>query len=510
MDGFVYTVTTTTVLLLLQVLIADRFANAGTRRFTLLTGAHALVSFAALIAFAVTRQDAELLAGTTVLGQVGVLANGVSLLMLALVGFVGWIVCRFSCRYLDGESQQNRFLRWAGFTVGAVSLLVLANNFALMIAAWMASSFGLHRLLTHYSDRPAAMRAAWTKFAFSRVGDLFLVLSALMAFRHFGTLEITAFSESVTSDAPSAPLWIGLCLAIGVMIKTVQFPFHTWLPDTMDAPTSVSALMHAGVVNAGGYVLIRLSPLVTGSAVAMLVLVVIGALTTFGAALVMTTQHSIKRKLAWSTIAQMGLMILQCGLGAFSAAMLHLVAHSMYKAYSFLNSGSVVVQASAVRGATQRKLSDGEVEGFSLFSATVVGLLVFAAAALLIGFDISAKPGGLLLGAIFAIGMSRFIWNLSKANTKGLAEIGLIAVFALSLSYLGAYAGIDALVSPSLAASTPIQSWPVQVAVLLALGVCLLVEHCVLTKRVPGLLHSLRVHASNGFYIDAWQRNLSR
>lgn len=498
----------TTGLLLMQVMVTGRLSWVGARTFSVMTGLHALVAAAALVFFAVSGEATELILGGTPIGNVGVLADGVSLLMLALVGFVGWIVCRFSTRYLDGEAQQGRFLRWAAFTVGAVSLLVLANNFALMIGAWMLSSLGLHQLLTHYSDRPAAIRAAKLKFGFSRIGDLFLGLAALIAFTQFGTLQITSFTEKISSADPNALVWLGMCLAIGVMIKTVQFPFHTWLPETMEAPTSVSALMHAGVVNAGGYVLIRLSPLVAASVVGMFLLVLIGGITAFGAALVMTTQHSVKRKLAWSTIAQMGLMILQCGLGAFSAAMLHLVAHSMYKAYSFLSSGSVVAQASAVSGATERTENGGTSR--SLAAATLGGFVVFAVAAFATGFDVLAKPGGALLGVIFAVGMSRLIWSLAQVRNRMMLGLGVAGVFLLSLSYLGAYAGINALVGPHVAAATFISAWPVQLLLVVALGFCLFVEHRSVTGKATGMLEPLRVHAANGFYIDAWQRTFNR
>ena len=142
---------------------------------------------------------------------------------------------------------------------------------------------------------------------------------------------------------------IGILFVLGAMTKSAQFPFHSWLPDTMETPTPVSALMHAGVINAGGFLVIRLSPLVSLSPIALDLLALIGALTAMLGAVVMLTQTSIKRSLAYSTIAQMGFMMLQCGLGAFSAALLHIVAHSAYKAHAFLSSGSVLDSAARTR-----------------------------------------------------------------------------------------------------------------------------------------------------------------
>src|SRR5690606_5255778 len=136
--------------------------------------------------------------------------------------------------------------------------------------------------------------------------------------------------------------WVGWLIICGALLKSAQFPFHTWLPDTMGTPTPVSTLMHAGIINAGGYLVIRLSPLLVENTTAMLFLATIGAVTLASASLVMLTQTSVKRMLAYSTIAQMGFMLLQCGLGAYALAVLHLIAHSLYKAHAFLSSGSTV------------------------------------------------------------------------------------------------------------------------------------------------------------------------
>ena len=158
--------------------------------------------------------------------------------------------------------------------------------------------------------------------------------------RPTGLAEVLREGESSTRT--SELTWLCLSLVCGAMLKSAQFPFHSWLPDTMETPTPVSALMHAGIINAGGFLIVRLSPLVTLSPLSLHILAVVGAFTAIFASLVMMTQASVKRMLAFSTIAQMGFMMLQCGVGAFSIAVLHIVAHSLYKAHAFLSSGSVV------------------------------------------------------------------------------------------------------------------------------------------------------------------------
>ena len=282
--------------------------------------------------------------------SIGMYFDGATGLMLMLVSFVGLVVCRFSIRYLDGEAMQGRYFRWIGFTVGAVSLMVVAGNLLLFFVAWVATSFGLHQLLLHYGHRVAAHRAAWTKFAISRLGDAFLIGALVLTFNMFGTFELSELFSQVndvvsTSQITGGHAAIGWLLVLGALTKSAQFPFHTWLPDTMETPTPVSALMHAGIVNAGGYLIIRMSPLVALAPSALMTLAVVGAFTACFAGVVMMTQPSIKRALAYSTIAQMGFMMLQCGLGAFAAAMLHILAHSLYKAHAFLSSGSVIAQS---------------------------------------------------------------------------------------------------------------------------------------------------------------------
>ena len=190
--------------------------------------------------------------------------DGVASLMLTLVSFVGWVICRYSIRYLDGEEDQGRYFRWTAFTIGAVSLTVISGNLLMFVASWVMTSLGLHHLLLHYGHRPAAQRAAWTKFTISRLGDASLIVAIAILYAEFKTLdfaELFTAARAVT-DVTVAMQMAGFLLIAGAVTKSAQFPFHTWLPQTMETPTPVSALMHAGIVNAGGYLIIRTSPLV--------------------------------------------------------------------------------------------------------------------------------------------------------------------------------------------------------------------------------------------------------
>ncbi len=447
-----------------------------------------------------------------------VLLDGTSGLMLTLVAFVGWVICRYSIRYLDGESQQGNYFRWLSLTVGAVSLLAISGDLLTLFVAWSLSSLGIHKLLTHYSDRPAARKAAWTKCAISRFGDVFLVAAGVLIFREFGTLRLSELFATVQSyhatGLPGNSLLpsIGALLIAGAALKTAQFPFHTWLPETLEAPTPVSALMHAGIVNAGGYLLIRLSPLLAWSPLAMTSLAVLGALTACFAAAVMLTQTSVKKSLAWSTIAQMGFMMLQCGLGAFSAAMLHIIAHSLYKAHAFLNSGDVLNQAAATRGAVKNQPAGARAGFVTLGFSLTATLAIYASVTSLLGLDLAAKPGGFLLGLILCLGLTRWVWQLAMSRQPRAVPLGLATTALLCAAYVLSFLAVDAVIASGVSAlAVPASTGTAIVAgfVIIAFVALLTLESWLsLTPALawqdsPRWLQVAYVHASNGFYVDA-------
>jgi len=285
------------------------------------------------------------------LGRMGALTLSVRLdlmtaIMLVLVSFVGLIILRFSRRYLDGDPGQAHYVRWFMATLAAVTLLVISNNLLLLALAWVGTSLALHQLLTFYSDRQQALIAAHKKFLASRVADLCLLGGCTLIGLNLGSFEMDEIFARVSSmpALPTTLQWAGVLLAVAAALKCAQLPIHGWLIQVMEAPTPVSALLHAGVVNIGGFLMIRMSPIMVGSDAAQALLVIVGSLTAVVAALTMMTRISIKVMLAWSTCAQMGFMLMQCGLGAYELAALHLVGHSLYKAHAFLSSGSVVEQ----------------------------------------------------------------------------------------------------------------------------------------------------------------------
>lgn len=276
--------------------------------------------------------------------NLGVRVDVVTCVMLLLVTALGAIIARYSDTYLHGDPGLPRYQRWLLRMLCAVTTLVIGNNLAVVALGWTSTSLALHQLLTFYPDRTAALIAAHKKFLVSRLADICLVVCLALVHRTVGSLaldRIAVWADGHPGLTPTMHV-AAVLIVLAVALKSAQLPFHGWLTQVMEAPTPVSALLHAGVVNIGGFVLIRLAPWLARAEFAEFLLVVIGLTTTILASLIMTTRVSVKVALAWSTCAQMGFMLVQCGLGLWHLALLHLVAHSLYKAHAFLSAGTAV------------------------------------------------------------------------------------------------------------------------------------------------------------------------
>ncbi len=472
--------------------------------------------------------------------------DGVASLMLMLVSFVGWVICQYSIRYLDGEATQGRYFRWTAFTIGAVSLMVISGNLLMFLAAWIMTSLGLHQLLMHYGHRPAAKRAAWTKFVISRFGDAALLAVVVILYSQFHTLdfpELFAAAGSLES-VPVAMHWVGFLLVTGAVLKSAQFPFHTWLPQTMETPTPVSALMHAGIVNAGGYLIIRTSPLVSLTPWALTTLAIIGGVTACYGAVVMLTQTSVKKSLAYSTVAQMGFMMLQCGLGAYSAAMLHILAHSLYKAHAFLSSGSVIAELARTNpsaatappiagtrhcpantvaskkgsGPNRAKHHSGRsgdwgltpfsvlnvcetVSGLAIAGTVIVALLGTALA--VVGVDPLTKPGGWLLGGILSLALTHWVGLVMRKASPAMLVRAMLIAGGLCWIYAVSFLMVDQIIMASLPVSvSPELVWLVAAVVAVGFG-GMFALHSALSVGVQSpMFRRWRIHASNGFYVE--------
>ncbi len=441
--------------------------------------------------------------------------DGAACLMLGLVGVVGWVVARYARRTVAGDATADLFHRRMAVSLGAVGVFVLAGNLGVMLAAWALASVGLRGLLLHESARPGARRGADWMTLVSRVGDVALLAAALLVLRRYGTLDLTALHDltaaaTTGAAAPNDGRAIAWLLIIGCGIKTALVPFHFWLPETLEAPTPVSALMHAGIVNAGGYALIRTAPLVSAEPLVMAGLVAIGGLTACLGGLMMAAQPNVKRQLAFSTVAQMGLMMLQCGLGGFAAAMLHILAHSGYKAHAFLTHGEALerLQAQRLPELAAPAPAGPFARGLRLLTAGGIVAVAVAIGLAIVGVSPAEKPGGWVLAAVLGLGLTHWL-DEAFARATGWRTLGAVGLtVALAVAYAASYRLIDLAIGPIAA----VASGPAQVIaanVVAVLGVVLLAERRLL-PRVGRWGDAVRIHAANGFYVEAIARRLAR
>ncbi|OOF09628.1 NADH dehydrogenase [Salinivibrio sp. PR5] len=360
------------------------------------------------------------------------LVTPLKLVLLALVALLGGVIWRYSATAFAGEADKHRFLSSLLLTLSAVLLVLVSNHLLLFWLAWVAVSLSLGRLILFYPHRPRAQLAAHKKMLLARFSELLLGGAFLLLFFHYQTAQIDQLMFQVSQQPHTLTVSIAAFMLVGVaIIKCAQLPLHGWLIQVVEAPTPVSALLHAGIVNLGGILLMLFAPVLAASPSASLALLVIAGVSTLVAGLVSLTRVSIKVKLAWSTVAQMGLMLVEIALGLYELALLHLLAHSFYKAFSFLNSGNGVNHWLATQ------LADASVPRRSHWlaaMATAAGLIV--AVHLSVGILNSLAAGWLLWMAMTMLLLPAFTRPGAARPTRVLFS----SVFALGL--LGLYAAI--------------------------------------------------------------------
>lgn len=435
----------------------------------------------------------------------GLTLDRLSAVLAVLVTGIGSVVFRYSVRCLEGHPRRGRFLACLAGAVVAATVLVCATNLLVLLGAWTASSLCLHGLLTFCRERPEHRRPAWKKFIISRLGDVALLAAVLLLHRHCGTFDIPACIDAVR-EAPDAPWipFISVLIVLAALTKSAQVPFHTWLPETMESPTPVSALMHAGIINAGGVLLVRFAPLVSQVPAAWVLLIAVGTATMSLGLVSMWAQVKVKRTLAWSTVAQMGFMMVQCGLQAWPAAVLHIVGHGCYKAWCFLRCGEVVDDRTPPIPPVRALLLVG-----AGIAASIAG---FAIAIPLTGVDPRETPGEAALGGMLAVAIGQ-LWAAIlgprpvsavslAARTVGVLAGGTMAI-AVALGLYGAARGfLLPVLGPSPGPEGALPWIGASVPVLATLALC--VVHAllpVLHRRPAG--RAFHVHALHGFYLGA-------
>ena len=368
--------------------------------------------------------------------DVGLYVDQLTVLLLPLVTGVSFVVHVYSSRYMIGDPRYRRFFAVMGLFTFAMAMLVMSNNLLVTYMCWEVMGICSYLLISHWAERPSAGRAATKAFLVNAVADVGLGFGVVLTFATYGTLDIQEILANASAmDGQTLALLgfeierntvIAFCLLSGAVGKSAQVPMHIWLPFAMEAPTPVSALIHAAtMVNAGPFLLVRMSPLLLLAPAAMVAIAVVGAVTALYGALVSLTQSDIKKLLAYSTISQIGFMVFACGVGAFGAAVFHLLAHGFLKGFLFLSTGDALFAtgshshgSGSVRGKTLRPLA--------------LGALLLAC----------VPP------FVFFTGPYERIWSAQEVPTAGITfwVIGLATVF---LTALYAFRGVVSLFGSS-------------------------------------------------------------
>ncbi len=430
-----------------------------------------------------------------------VLADRLTFTILGLVALLSAIIARYSTNYLAGEAEQGRFFRWLAATAGAFMLVVMAGNLLMFVIAVVFTGTGLNRLLTHYRDRLPAQMVAHKKLLFSRVADGCLLAAALLMAAGGGGTSFEGIAATATASGGDLDwqfhlaAWLIVAYAI---LKSGQFPFHGWLLQVMEAPTPVSALLHAGIVYSGAIAVLRTHELLLADGHALVALAVVGLVTAVVASLAMLTQTAIKSSLAWSTAGQLGFMLLELGLGLFVLAVLHLVAHSLYKAHAFLSSGSMVDVLRSPKARPRRTVGAAAWAG-----AVALGVAMTFAMGAAWGITLAREPALLAIGTIVSVAVAQLLIT-GWSTTAPLLRLVLLSLLVTTL-YFGLhtlFSWFYAGVLQPIPAQVPASQY-VLLGVVAALFLGLSLFQTVLINRPPApWLLRLYVHLYNGLYTD--------
>jgi NADH-quinone oxidoreductase subunit L len=373
----------------------------------------------------------------------GLYVDRLSAVMLVLISGVGTIIYVYSVRYMYQDPQERRYLFLIGFATFVLLCMVSSANLVMLFVFWQLLSYLLY-LLAHNHGHAATLAGAYRTFTLLRVGDVAFLAGIVLAYHLYGTLEFPDLFAKATSTIVTLSLipgWeingataVTLLLFIGGMSKSAQFPLHVWLPRSLYAPTPVHALLHAGIINAGGFLINRLAPLFGMSSTTLHVAFVVGTMTAVLGATMMLAQNDIKKTLGFSTIGQMGYMIMECGLGAFSLAVFHLIAHGLFKATVFLNCGNIIHKARMEPHFPHTDHQEEE-EGFSrlTWSTGFVTTLFIPLVILLVTHGVLHIP---LLESQGSVIILFFIWITSSQAILTLTRLRAVASWKVSAAML--------------------------------------------------------------------------
>jgi NAD(P)H-quinone oxidoreductase subunit 5 len=388
--------------------------------------------------------------------------DALAVVMLVLVSFIGLVVLSFARRYLHGDSQHFQSMMLIISLVISVIALVAANHLLILLIAWASSNILLLKLMLHKSTWRAARASVTLAAKTLGFGWLCLAIACGLLYYTTGTSNI----QSILQTPINSPLtFLALILVlIAAMTQSAIWPFHRWLTSSLNSPTPVSAIMHAGLINGGGFLLVRFAPLYLTSLNLLLLIFILGLLTALLGTLWKLMQHDVKRMLACSTLGQMGFMFMQCGLGLFPAAVGHLCWHGLFKAYLFLASGS---------NAREKRVNLSQpLTARHLLFALLCGVIGSVSFMLMGDFAMFAMNSTWVMVSIAFIATAQLA--LTILQTISCAWHRLFAALIFSSGLGAIYGGSVYLMENALASLNIFQAQPLHVVYLLGMGLLLL------------------------------------
>lgn len=384
------------------------------------------------------------------LPEVALSVDRLAAIMMVLISGIGTLLYRYSMRYLQQDEAQARYHTLLALSVSALLFMVASSDLVTLFICWQLLTWFLSLLTHNYGHAPTA-NSAFRIFITLRIGDVAFLAGIALAYRLYGSLQFAEMFQAAATQNTVFDLGlislrgstaVLLLVFLGAMCKSAQFPLHLWLPDSLFAPTPVSGLLHAGLINGGGFLLNRLAPLYSSSTPTLHLVFVVGLVTTVLGTAMMLAQNDIKKSLAYSTIGQMGFMIMECGVGAYSMAVFHLAAHGLFKATLFLNCGDVIRQARVKPSLPPQPGSGGGPKGsgwiMGFVTSLALPLVILVVVHEMLGIHVQESQG-LQIFLFFAwVTASHAMLTLFRVKKTGAMAQGalLLAITVIATAYL--------------------------------------------------------------------------
>lgn len=478
------------------------------KKATIITGLFNIIIFAIIGVFVINQGLIE----STSLSYKGfglsLRLDPLSTIMSAMIALIGFIVIKYSLNYLNGDKRQGIFLGRLAMTLASVQLFVISGNLGLLFVGWYLTSVSLNRLLLFYSERAGAIIAAKKKFIMARLGDVSLLIAVILLYNKFGSGNLEIIFEQIRFEMSSLAGVEGMAapaafIVIAAILKSAQFPTHGWLVEVMETPTPVSALLHAGLLNAGPFLVVRMAFVMEAAPSVSMILIIVGSFTAIFASIVYLTQTSVKTALGYSSIGHMGFSLLICGLGLYPAAMLHLVAHSFYKAHAFLASGSVIDTLRNSRVVLPARIGSP----LRIITGIFLACGVYFSIAYAFGVNFKEDLSLLFVGAIVLLGLFRILATTldSSPSIRTLSEAIFLSALVVT-SFFALESGSDSLLSSEIPVirDLGLAELIVLAAILLVFFIAVIIQLIAPALKKKPAFNAVAIHLRNGLYVNTW------